>query len=145
MTTAKEILERKGSQVFTIGPDETVLDAARRMNDNRVGGLVVVDAMMGILGIFTERDILARVVAESRAPDRIPVSEVMTREVAYCTPDTPVADCRELMTRRRLRHLPVVQGRQLVGLISIGDLMAYEAAQQQVAIEYMHEYIYGRS
>lgn len=145
MATAKDILERKGTQVLTTGPNETILEAARRMNENRVGALVVVDSRMGLMGILTERDILTRVVAESVSPTKATVGEIMTAKVIYCTPDTPVPECREIMTRRRLRHLPVLEDSRLVGLISIGDLMAYEAAQQQFTIEYMHEYIYGRS
>jgi CBS domain-containing protein len=145
MAAAKDILERKGSKVLTIGPNETILQAARQMNENRVGALVVVDSLMGMMGILTERDILTQVVAESRSPTGTLVSEIMTTKVVYCMPATSVQECQEIMTRRRLRHLPVIDDGRLVGLISIGDLTAYEAAQQQFAIEYMHEYIYGRS
>jgi CBS domain-containing protein len=145
MTTVRNLLEHKGSKVFTIRPDDTVLDAARCMNEARIGSLVVVDPTLGVIGIFSERDILARVVAEAKPPDKTRVSEVMTTQVAYCPPDTPVAECRELMSRKRMRHLPVIENGELVGLISAGDVMAHEAAQQQVTIEYMHEYIYGRS
>lgn len=145
MATAKDILERKGNQVLVIAPTETVLEAARRMNANRVGALVVVDPILGLIGILTERDILTRVVAEGQLPDEVAVSQIMTDKVVYCTPCTSVQECREIMTRRRLRHLPMLDEGRLVGLISIGDLMAYEVDQQQVTIEYMHEYIYGRS
>jgi len=145
MAAAKDILERKGSNVLTIGPDETVLEAARRMNEHRVGGLVVVDSTSGMIGILTERDILIRLVAESRSPETTRVREIMTGKVLSCEPATSVQECREIMTRRRLRHLPVVEEGRLAGLISIGDLMAYEAAQQQVTIEYMHQYIHGRA
>jgi CBS domain-containing protein len=145
MAAAKDILERKGSKVLTIGPNETVLEAARRMNENRIGGLVVTDPAMGVIGIITERDILTRLVAESRRPEATHISEIMTPKVIFCTPTTSVQECRDVMTRRRLRHLPVVDDGELVGIISIGDLMAYEAAQQQFAIEYMHQYIHGRS
>ncbi len=145
MTTARDLLERKGDKVFTIGPNDTVLEAARRMTEHRIGALVVVDAAMGMVGIFTERDILSRVVAEARLPERTPVHEAMSSKVAYCAPTTAVSECQELMTHRRLRHLPVLEQGQLVGLISIGDIMAHEVAQQQVTIEYMHEYIHGRA
>ncbi|HOA72493.1 MAG TPA: CBS domain-containing protein [Phycisphaerae bacterium] len=145
MATAKDILDRKGNAVLTIGPDETILTAARRMNDHRVGALVVVDPAIGMVGILTERDILSRVVAEARSPETTRVREVMTGKVVHCTPATTVQECEEIMTRRRLRHLPTMENGQLVGLISIGDLMAYEAAQQQVTIEYMHQYIHGRA
>ncbi len=145
MTTARDLLERKGGKVFTIGSDDTVLDAARRMARERIGALVVVDPAVGMLGIFTERDILSRVVAEGRRAERTLVGEVMSTRLAYCTLETPVAECQEMMTNRRVRHLPVIEHDELVGLISIGDLMAHEVLQQQVTIEYMHEYIYGRA
>jgi len=145
MTTARDLLQRKGNSVLTIGPTDTVLDAAQRMNEARVGALVVVNSSEGMVGIFTERDILTRIVAESRSPTTTRVDDVMTTQVAFCTPDTSVEECRELMTRRRMRHLPVLEDGALIGLISIGDVMAYEVAQQQVTIEYMHQYLHGRA
>ena len=145
MTTARDLLDRKGNQVFTIGPNETVLEAARRMNEAHIGAVVVVDATLGMIGILTERDILTQIVAESRPADQTRVSEVMTTKVVSCSPEMPVPECQELMSRRRMRHLPVVQNNQLIGLISTGDVMAHEVAQQQVTIEYMHQYIHGRA
>jgi signal-transduction protein with cAMP-binding, CBS, and nucleotidyltransferase domain len=145
MTTVRDLLERKGGQVLTIGPDQTVLEAARHMNDARVGALVVVGPTLEMIGIVTERDILTRVVADRRPPEGTPVSSVMTTRIIYCEPATPVAECREMMTQRRLRHLPVLDDNRLIGLISIGDIMAHEAAQQQITIEYMHQYIHGRA
>ncbi len=144
MTTVRNLLERKGNEVLTIDADESVREAARKMNDARVGALVVVDSK-GMIGIFTERDILIRIVADSRSPDATSVREVMSSQVAYCTPDMPIAECEELMSRRRMRHLPVLEEGRLVGLISTGDIMAHEVSQQQVTIEYMHEYIHGRT
>lgn len=145
MATAADLLQRKGGDVFTVEPTDTVLEAARRMHKHRVGGLVVCDSAKRMVGIFTERDILGRVVAETRPPETTRVSDVMSTNVVYCSPDTPVNECRELMSRRRLRHLPVLDKGQLVGLISVGDIMAHEVAAQQVTIEYMHQYIHGRS
>lgn len=145
MAAAKDILARKGNKVVTVEPAESVLQAARRMNEHRIGAVVVCEGPETLVGILTERDLLIRVVAESRLPDKTLVRDVMTTKVVHCSPETPVHECRETMTRLRLRHLPVIENGQLVGLISIGDLMAHEAAQQQVTIEYMHEYIHGRS
>lgn len=144
MTTVRDLLQHKGNEVLTIDADETVREAAKRMNQARVGALVVVDSM-GMVGIFTERDILIRIIADSRSPDTTRVREVMSSQVAYCTPDMSIAECQELMSRRRMRHLPVLEDGQLTGIISTGDIMAHEVAQQQVTIEYMHEYIYGRT
>lgn len=146
MTTARDLLQRKAiSKVFTIDPDDTVLAAAKLMNEARIGSLVVVDSLSGVVGMFSERDILTRVVADSKPPERTLVKEVMTTEVSHCAPDTPIAECQELMSARRMRHLPVIENNTLIGLISAGDVMAHEVTQQQVTIEYMHQYIQGRA
>jgi CBS domain-containing protein len=140
----KDILATKGSHVLTIGKDATVLDAALLMNDHRVGAVVVMEAGH-IVGMFTERDVLRRVVGERRDPMTTLVSEVMTREVACCGPDTPIDEARAAMKNRRIRHLPVVDGeRQTLGLISIGDLNAHQNHTQEQTIHLMNEYLHGR-
>jgi CBS domain-containing protein len=137
----QDLLDRKGAQVVTISPDETVLDAAHKMNTHRIGALVVCEPARGCVGIFTERDVLRRVLAEGRSPDTTRIADVMTTPVTCCKPDTPVQECREVMTNKRLRHLPVVDGTMLVGIISIGDLLATEVETQQSTIEYLHTYM----
>jgi CBS domain-containing protein len=144
MATAMTILETKGAHVLTIGKDATVLQAALLMNEHKVGALVVMDGD-GIAGMFTERDVLRRVVGEQRDPVRTVVAEVMTTEVACCTPQTPLEEARGAMKNRRIRHLPVVQDGRLRGLISIGDLNAHEMTSQEHTIHLMHEYLYGRT
>jgi CBS domain-containing protein len=145
MTTVKEILARKGSQVICIGKDATVLEAARLMNEHKIGSLVVVDHDR-VSGIFTERDILIRVVAERRDPAVARVHEVMTREMVCCRPDTDLEEARSVFKNRRIRHLPVVDaGQKLLGVVSIGDLNAYDADSKECTIHLLHEYIYGRS
>jgi CBS domain-containing protein len=144
MATVKELLVIKGSHVLSVAQEATVLDAALLMNDHRVGALVVTGAGR-ILGIFSERDVLRRIVAERRDPATTRVEEVMTREVVCCTPETSVDEARGSMKNRRIRHLPVVDGgQQLVGLISIGDLNAHQATAQEQTIHLLHEYLYGR-
>jgi CBS domain-containing protein len=144
MAVVKDILARKGSAVFTVSPEATVLEAARLMNEHRVGALLVT-ADDRVVGMFTERDVLRRIVAEDRAPARTPVAEVMTTEVLCCDPQTSLAEARSVMKNRRIRHLPVVEeGNRLLGLISIGDLNAHEARDQEVTIHYLEEYLYGR-
>ena len=144
MSTVRQILAKKGSHVFTIGKHATVLDGALLMNEHRIGALVVVEDAQ-VVGMFTERDVLQRVVAEQRDPARTLVAEVMTREVACCTPDTPLDEARGAMKNRRVRHLPLVDGdNRLQGLISIGDLNAYEASSQEQTIFLLQEYLYGR-
>jgi CBS domain-containing protein len=144
MPTVREILERKGAQVFTIGTGATVLEAACLMNEHKIGSLVVID-QGAVIGMFTERDILQRVVGEQRDPARTPVAEVMTTEVACCTPETTIEEARVAMMERRVRHLPMVDcERRLQGLISIGDLNAYEASSKETTIYLLQEYLYGR-
>jgi CBS domain-containing protein len=144
MATVSQILEIKGPHVLSIGSDATALDAALLMNEHKVGSLVVTDGGR-VEGIITERDILQRIVAQRRDPAQTRVAEVMTTEVMCVTPDTPIEEARRVMKDRRVRHLPVVgDGQWLRGLISIGDLNAYETSSQEVTIHYLHEYLYGR-
>lgn len=144
MATVRDILAKKGAFVAAVGRDHSVLDAAKEMNTRRVGSLVVTEGE-SVVGIFTERDILTRVVAVRRDPETTPVGEVMTAPVAVCHPDTTVEECRGVMTKQRIRHLPVVENGRLVGIITSGDILAREMAAQQSTIEYMHEYLYGAS
>jgi CBS domain-containing protein len=114
------------------------------MNEHKIGSLVVLEAGQ-VVGMFTERDVLRRVVGEQRDPARTRVGEVMTTEVVCCTPETTIDEARGAMKNRRIRHLPLVDGdRRLQGLISIGDLNAYQASDHEQTIYWLHEYIYGR-
>jgi CBS domain-containing protein len=142
MPTAQSILSRKGSDVATIEREATVLDAAKRMNDRRIGGLVVTSGDRAV-GIFTERDVLIRVVAAGRDPKATTVESVMTSPMAVCRRDTPLAECRAVMTTKRIRHLPVVEEGKLYGIISSGDILASEVADQKQTIEYLHEYLFA--
>jgi CBS domain-containing protein len=142
MATVEAVLSRKGSVVYHVDSDWTVLDAARRMNEHGVGGLVVLDAGR-LAGIFTERDILRRVVAAGLDPATTKVREVMTSPVTVCGAATPLDDCRDLMTTRRIRHLPVYDGRQLLGIITIGDILAHRTIEQHEEIQYLSTYMFG--
>lgn len=141
MPTVEAILKRKGRHVHSIPHDATVLEAARRMNEHRVGALVVVREGR-VVGIFTERDVLNRVVAAQRDPAHTLVEEVMSAPVACCSPQTTRAECRHVMRERRIRHLPVVEDDRLVGIVSIGDINADEGEEQQQTIRYLYEYMY---
>jgi CBS domain-containing protein len=144
MSTVGTILEKKGGHVWTVGREATVLQAVLLMNDNKIGALVVSDGGR-IDGMFTERDLLRRVVGEQRDPARTRVAEVMTNEVACCSIHTHLDEASSAMKNRRIRHLPVVadDGR-LLGLISIGDLNAHHQAAQEQTIFLLHEYMHGR-
>jgi CBS domain-containing protein len=145
MPTVKDILAVKGTHVLTIGPEATVLMAATLMNDHHVGGLVVLD-QGHLAGMFTERDVLRRVVGEGRDPAATRVGDVMTAEVVCCTPETELEEARGSMKNRRIRHIPVVDDAgQLLGLVSIGDLNAQLAAVQEQTIHLLREYVAGRT
>jgi CBS domain-containing protein len=138
------LLSRKGSQVFTIGTTATVLEAACLMNEHKIGALVVTEAGQ-VVGMFSERDVLRRVVVEQRDPASTRVGDIMTHDVVCCTPVTSIEEARTAMKNRRIRHLPVVDGqRNLQGLISIGDLNAHEASEKEHTIGLLHDYLYGR-
>ncbi len=145
MATVREILSKKGTQVWSVGRDATVLDAALLMNEHRVGALVILEDGR-VTGMFTERDVLRRVVAEQRDPSRTRVEEVMTPEVVCGTLETSIDEARGAMKNRRIRHLPLVDDdRRLLGLISIGDLNAHEIDGHEQTIHLLQEYIYGRA
>ncbi len=144
MSTIKDILAGKGTQVISIRQQATALEAAKLMNDQKIGALVVQEGGR-VIGMFTERDVLMRIVAEQRDPATVSVGQIMTRPVACCRPDTTVEEARAVMRNRRIRHLPVVDEQErLIGLVSIGDLNAWRLDGQEKTIYFLSEYIYGR-
>jgi CBS domain-containing protein len=143
MSTVQDILNRKGGAVHSIGATDSVLEAARQMNDLGVGGLVIIDGELAI-GMFTERDILRRVVAARLDPATTRVRDVMTTPIAVCRPDTSIAECRAVMTEQRIRHLPIVDGKQLLGIVTIGDILAHEIGEHETTIEYLNSYVFGQ-
>lgn len=146
MYQVSELLGVKGAAVATIDPSASVLDAARAMNERKIGSLVVVARSKGaerVVGIITERDILTRVVAMERSPSRTRVEEVMTPDPISCCPETTLEELRGVMKERRVRHVPVVEGGLLSGMVSIGDLNAAEARDLTQTIGYLKAYIAG--
>ena len=141
MPTAQDILAKKRRNVAIIGEEATVMEAAKIMSDQHIGSLVV-GRDKSVVGIFTERDVLNRVVAKHLDPMKTIVKDVMTTPVACCQPTTKLAECRGVMTEKRIRHLPVVVDNKLVGMISSGDILALEYGEQLRTIEYMYEYLY---
>ena len=141
MAAVRDILAKKGSLIVTLPPSATVLDAARLMNERSIGAVLVMDGDR-LAGIFTERDILRRVVAEGRDPAATRLADVATTEILTCKPETPLSECRELMTTRRIRHLPVVAPDGLGGVISSGDVLAFQVAEQQSEIQDLNRYVY---
>ncbi len=141
MATLGDLLATKGHEVLAVQPSDTVLQAANLMNERNIGGVVVLEGDR-LAGIFTERDVLRRVVAAGLDPARTTVSQVMTTPVITCRPELSLEDCATLMTTRRVRHLPVQQGSELTGLVTIGDLLAHKVSEQQATLEQMTQYLY---
>lgn len=141
-TPVAALLERKGSAVHAVAPSVTVAEAVAEMNMRRIGCIVVVDAGR-ISGIFTERDVLRRVVAEDVDVKTTRVGDVMTKEVHTIPPETTVEETMELFASRRCRHLPVVENGELKGLISIGDISRWVADTCKAEAEHLKTYISG--
>ena len=144
MSTVGDVLAAKGPEVATVTPNTTALQAANLMNERRIGALCVVDGET-LVGVFTERDLLNRVVSGQRDPSTTKVAEVMTSSVITCGLRGTVEDCATVMSHKRVRHLPVVEGAKLVGIVSTGDLMALQVAEKQALIEDLYEYLHGRT
>lgn len=143
MANVQAIVSRKGSQVLTVRPETSVLDASKLMNEHKIGALIVLDGER-VRGMFTERDVLRRIVAEQRDPAATTVQEVMTEKVVTCSPDIEIDNARNIFMSKRIRHLPVLdQDDRLVGMISIGDLNAWELTGQEMKIAALEEYLYG--
>lgn len=147
MGSVADILNQKqGQRLQCTHPNETVLAATQKMNEHSIGALLVIDDSESLVGIFTERDVLRRVVALERIPSSVAVGEVMTKDVACCKPDTSTDEASSIFRQYRIRHLPVVDDKGTVqGLISIGDLNAHHTSHQEVTIHYLHEYLHGRT
>lgn len=141
-TPISALLERKGGVVHAVSPSASVADAVSEMNRRRIGAILVVDADW-LAGIFTERDILRRVIGAGLDPRRARVSEVMTSEVLTIGPDATVEDVMALFTEKRCRHLPVVSEGRLIGLISIGDISRWLVDLHRSEAEHLRAYIAG--
>lgn len=144
MPSVRDVLAVKGNQVHAVSPDSTVLAAIGKMNQQKVGAVLVMHEGH-VVGIFTERDVLRRVVGAERQPSAVTVAEVMTEEVICVQPETDLDDVASIMKQRKIRHLPVCgEDGQVHGMVSIGDINAYHASNQEAQIHFLNEYIYGR-
>jgi CBS domain-containing protein len=135
-----EILDEKGREILAVDADASVFEAVQQMVELNVGSLLVTEAG-DITGIVTERDYLRRVTLEGRTDRETPVREIMSSPLIVVTPETTVDECMALMTDRRIRHLPVVEDGEVVGLVSIGDLVKFKSKQQTFEIQYLTHYI----
>jgi CBS domain-containing protein len=143
MTQVAEILVEKGRGLLKIDADASILEAVEQMVEANVGSLLVTESGE-VAGIVTERDYLRRVVVEGRTDRETPVREIMSSPLIVVTPQTSVDECMALMTDRRIRHLPVVDGGKVAGIVSIGDVVKFQSRQQSFEIQFLHDYIAGR-
>ena len=140
MSQVKHLLESKGSTIFSIAPEAPVLEAIKRMAEHRVGALLVMRDER-LIGVVSERDYARKVILQGRSSSQTAVSDIMSSEPLTVGPDTDVFDCMRLCTDSRIRHLPVVQGNAVVGVISIGDLVKAVIDAQAEQIEHLQRYI----
>jgi len=142
MTTVRQLLDRKPRAIFSVEPEAPVLEAIRAMAAHHVGALLVMQAE-SLRGIVSERDYARKVILLGRSSADTPVRDIMTSPVITVSPDTTVHACMQLMTDRRVRHLPVVEAARVVGMVSIGDLVKAVIAEQQQHIEQLEQYIHS--
>lgn len=140
MSRVSDILGDKGPSVLSIEASSSVFEAVEEMVDANVGSLLVTDGG-DIVGIVTERDYLRRVTLEGRTDRDTAVGEIMTTPLVVVTPETDIDECMAIMTDRRIRHLPVVRDGDVVGVVSIGDLVKFRSKQQSFEIQYLTDYI----
>ena len=143
-STVKEILEEKGGIVWTINSEETVYEALVKMSKKDVGALIVMENGQ-LTGVFSERDYARKVVLYGKTSKESLVGELMTREVTVIHLDTSIEECMALMTQKRIRHLPVMDGNKFIGIISIGDVVSRIISDQELTIKNLEDYIYGKS
>ncbi|HSS62839.1 MAG TPA: CBS domain-containing protein [Gammaproteobacteria bacterium] len=142
MATIRQLLSTKGNEVWSVGPEASVFEAIEIMAAKGIGALVVLEDDR-LVGMISERDYARKVVLKERESKRTRVGEIMTKEVLYARPDHTVEECLALMTEKRIRHLPVMDGEKLMGMVSIGDLVKSVIAEQQHVIEQLEHYISG--
>jgi CBS domain-containing protein len=142
MISVRQLLDRKGRAVFSVAPGAAVLEAIRMMAERHVGALLVMQGET-LSGIVSERDYARKVILMGRSSADTPVRDIMSAPVITVQPETPVEECMQLMTERRVRHLPVIDGGRVVGMVSIGDLVKAVIAEQRQQIEQLESYIHS--
>jgi CBS domain-containing protein len=142
MDTVLQLLNSKGNEIWTIHPDDTVLDAIQKMADKDVGSLVVVEDGKPV-GIFTERHYARKVFLKGRHSPATAIREIMSTHIVCVSPEQTITECMAVMTDKRIRHLPVLDHHKLVGIVSIGDLIKSRLADQEFVIEQLVQYIHG--
>lgn len=142
MCTIRQLLDQKGGELCSIHPDATVFDAVAKMAENDIGSLIVIDRG-ALIGIITERDYARNVVLKGKTSPATPVREIMERDFITVGPEQSVEECMILMTDKRVRHLPVIEGKKIIGIVSIGDLVKSVIGDQKFVIDQLEHYIHG--
>jgi CBS domain-containing protein len=143
MMTVRQLLDRKGRDVWSIAPDSSVYDAIALMAAKGIGALLVMEGDE-LVGIMSERDYARKVILKGRSSKATPVGHIMTAKVLYVTPERTLEECMALMTEKRIRHLPVMENRRLVGICSVGDVIKAMISHQKFIIDQLENYIKGR-
>jgi CBS domain-containing protein len=141
MKTIRQLLQAKGSEIYTIAPEERVFDALKLMAEKNVGALIVIDKGK-LVGVISERDYARKVILHGKSSHDIPVREIMTGTLVTVQSSRTVEECMALMTNERIRHLPVVEGERTIGMLSIGDLVKEVIADQELTIKQLESYIH---
>ena len=142
MNFVSQILKDKKEKIWSVSPRETAYNALQIMSDQNLGALLVID-QRGVVGIFSERDYARKVVLKGKLSKTTPVSELMTKKVLYVDPGTSVEDCVALMTEKNVRHLPVIEKKQLVGIVTVGDVLKQLIEDQKFEIQELERYIHA--
>jgi CBS domain-containing protein len=142
MKTVRQLLQSKGSAVYSVTPEASVFDALKLMADKNIGALLIVSGGK-LAGIMSERDYARKVILHGKSSHDMLVREIMSENVVTVQPEQTVEDCMALMTGKRIRHLPVVNGDKIIGLLSIGDLVKEVIAEQEQTIKQLESYIHS--
>ncbi len=142
MKSIGDVLDKKGRYVWSVKPDDTIFDSLQMMAEKGIGGVVVMDGE-NLVGIVTERDYARRVILEGKASKTATVGEIMTKNVRWVSEEQTIDECMALMIERQLRHLPVMKAEEVIGVVSIRDLVQAVVAEQKVIIDHLQHYITG--
>ena len=142
MTTIAQLLNTKGDQIWSVEPKATIFEALEIMSEKEIGALLVMEDGK-LTGIFSERDYARKVILKGKSSKETPVGELMTRKVFYIDPQKTTNDCMAMMTAKRIRHVPVIEDNQVMGVVTIGDVVNQIISEQEVTINHLENYITG--
>ena len=142
MTTIAQLLNAKGNQIWSVEPKATIFEALEIMSEKEIGALLVMEDGK-LMGIFSERDYARKVILKGKSSKETPVGELMTKKVFYIDPQKTINDCMAMMTAKRIRHVPVIEDNQVMGIVTIGDVVNQIISEQEVTINHLENYITG--